>query len=138
MVLPLEKQVTCPFCLGLSDFRKFLVSTKTGISRSMGNCPLCKQEMYLKTLLGMSKSDAKGYAKWIFNYKGFWKKIKFAQWKDRLQLMGWTNEFWDEYKVLKGEQQQEEGSDESFTDYINRKGQETAEEWNKEDQGRVG
>jgi len=137
-LLPLDKEVTCPFCLGLSEFRKFLVSTKQGISRSMGNCPLCKQEMYLKTLFGMSQSDAKKYAKWVFNYKGFWKKIKFKQWKDRLWLMGWTNDFWNEYKALKG-QREEEGTeqDESFTDYINRKGQEAAEQWNKEAQTRV-
>ena len=132
-LLPLNKQVSCPFCLGLSEFRKFLVSTKQGISRSMGKCPLCGQGLYLKTLFTMSKTNAKGYAEWVFSYKGFWKNINFSQWKGRLQLMGWTREFWDAYKALKSEQQEEGGENEGFMDYINRKGRETAQQWNEED-----
>lgn len=135
ILLPLNKQVSCPFCLGLSEFRKFLVSTKQGISRSMGKCPLCSEGMYLKTLSMMSKTNAAGYAEWVFNYRGFWKKINFNQWKGRLQMIGWTSEFWDAYKALKGKQEEEGGDSESFTDYINRKGQEQADEWNKEEQG---
>lgn len=135
ILLPLNKDVSCPFCLGLSEFRKFLVSNKQGISRSMGRCPLCGNGLQLKSLYRMSKTDAKGYANWVFNYKGFWHKINFNQWKGRLQLMGWTSDFWDQYKALKGEQQEEGDETESFTDYINRKGQEQADEWNKEDPG---
>jgi hypothetical protein len=132
-LLPLDKEVSCPFCLALVEFRKFLVSTKTGISRSMGKCPLCGQGMYLKSLTLMANTTARGYAKWVFNYKGgFWHKINFSQWKGRLQLIGWTQEFWDEYKALKSEQQEEGDETESFSDYVNRKGQEAAAEWNKE------
>jgi len=100
----------------------------------MGKCPLCGQGLYLKTLFTMSKTNAaKGYADWVFSYKGFWKKINFSQWKGRLQLMGWTREFWDAYKALKDEQEKEGGESESFTDYINRKGREAVQEWNEED-----
>jgi hypothetical protein len=128
-LLPLEKKVSCPFCLGLSEFRRFLVSTKAGISRSMGKCPLCTQGMYLKTLKKMTEWRASGYAGWVFNYHGFWKKISFEQWKGRLKLMGWTMEFWDEYGKLK-EAAHEEG-EESFGDYVDRKGREEAEAWAK-------
>lgn len=131
-VLPLEKQVSCPFCLGLSDFRKFLVSNKQGISTSMGKCRLCGQGMFLRSLKLMSETNAVGYTRWVFAYKGFWKKINFHVWKGRLQLIGWTQEFWDEYKRLKGEAQKEGQTDKGFIDYINRKGQEQAEEWNKQ------
>jgi hypothetical protein len=133
-LLPLTKQVSCPFCLGLSEFRLFLVSNKQGISRSMGKCPLCGQGMFLKSLSMMDKTNAAGYAKWAFNYKGFFHKINFNQWKGRLQLMGWTSDFWEAYHALKGEQQEQGDESESFMDYVNRKGQEAAEEWNKEDQ----
>jgi hypothetical protein len=51
-----------------------------------------------------------------------------------LQLIGWTENFWNEYKALKGEAEEEGQEDESFTDYINRKGREQADEWNKEEQ----
>jgi hypothetical protein len=133
-LLPLEKDVSCPFCLGLSEFRKFLISNKQGISRKLGKCPLCSCGMELDSLVKMSKFEAKGYAKWVFNYKGFFKKVpSFNTWKGRLQLMGWTQQFWDTYKQLKGEQQEEGGSEESFTDYVNRRGRETAEEWNKQE-----
>jgi hypothetical protein len=135
-LLPLEKQVSCPFCLGLSEFRKFLVSNKQGISSSLGKCPLCGNGLYLKTLFMMAKTDAKGYAKWVFNYKGFFKKINFSQWKGRLKLIRWTQEFWDVYHVLKGEQQEQGDETETFTHYINRKGQEQADEWNRQEQGR--
>lgn len=110
---PPEKQVTCPLCLGLEQFNRFLVSNKKGISRSVGKCPLCGQGMFLKTLVHMEKCTAKQYAEWVYQYSrsGFWKKVDFAVWKRRLQLMGWTQDFWDRYKELKGEDQSESSED---------------------------
>ena len=118
LAVPPDKKVTCPFCLGLSEFRLFLVSTKKGISRSMVKCPLCKQGLYLKTVVGMSKWTAAEYAGWVQPYSrsGFWKKVNFNLWKRRLELMGWTQEFWDRYKELKGEDRGE-----SYEDWIMRK-----------------
>jgi len=132
-ILPLDKKVSCPFCLGLSEFRKFLVSNKAGISRTMGECQLCGEGMQLRSIALLAKGDAASYAKWVFIYRGFWKKIKFNQWKGRLELIGWTQEFWDEYKRLKGEREKEGDVDEGFVDYINRKGKEATEEWSKEE-----
>lgn len=133
--LPMSKKISCPFCLGLSEFRLFLVSTKAGISRSMGHCPLCDQGMQLRSLVHMDKSTAKEYAGWVFRYRGFFKKIKFNEWKGRLKIMGWTQEFWDEYKRLKGEREKE-GSGEDYGDMMNRLGQEEAARWNQEDRER--
>lgn len=134
-LLPLDKQMSFPFCLGLSEFRKFLVSNKQGISRNLGKCPLCRNGLYLQSLFKMSKFTGKGYADWVFSYKGFFKKIKWNEWRGRLKLIGWTQEFWDRYHELKGEREEEGGPEDSFMDYINRKGEEAAAEWNQQDRG---
>ena len=98
-----EKKVTCPFCLGLEQFGKFLTSTKKGFSHSDGKCPLCGQGMRLKTLLQMGKMTAREYAEWVqpYSHSGFFQKIDYTVWKNRLKLMGWTEEFWDRYNELK-------------------------------------
>jgi len=121
-----KKKVTCPFCLGLEGFRLFLVSTKKGISRGMAKCPLCGLSFHMKSLVNMAKWTAKEYADWVFEYSkaGFWAKVKFDTWKKRLFLMGWTNDFWDRYKELKGED-----TDESYTEHLDRVQREEA--WRK-------
>jgi hypothetical protein len=98
----------------------------------MGKCPLCGQGVHLRTLKLMSTCTAKQYAEWVWPYSkfGFWKLVQlvpFSTWKDRLKLMGWTQEFWDRYKELKAaadkDDVQEAGPDssESFMDYVARK-----------------
>jgi transcription elongation factor Elf1 len=121
-----QKKVTCPFCLGLEEFRLFLVSTKKGLSRSLAKCPLCLNGMRLKTLVDMLKWDAKKYAEFVAPYAsdGFWKKCKFDVWKKRLLIMGWTQEFWDRYHELRGQAETE-----SFSAYMSRKGREEADEY---------
>lgn len=98
-----NKKVTCPFCLGMSPFRLFLTSTKHGISRSLGKCPLCHLGMRLRTLASMDSWGPKDYASFVAPYAadGFWKKINFDTWKKRLSLMGWTEEFWDQYHEIR-------------------------------------
>jgi transcription elongation factor Elf1 len=121
-----RKKVTCPFCLGLEEFRQFLVSTKKGISTGSAKCPLCGLGFRMKSLVGMAKWTPKEYADWVYAYTadGFWKKVKFDTWKKRLFLMGWTNDFWLRYKELKGEDQKNE----SYTDYLDRAQREQAME----------
>jgi hypothetical protein len=118
------KDVTCPFCLGLNKLRLFLISTKKGYDRGRGKCPLCDQGIKLQTLINMSSWTPEQYAAFVFDYRrsGFWQKIQFSTWKKRLGMMGWTRQFWDEYKKLKGE-----SSDESYVDMTNRLGEEDAE-----------
>jgi hypothetical protein len=69
------------------------------------------------------------YADWVFPYghSGFWQKCKFETWKKRLSQIGWAQRFWQRYKELKGE----DGT-ESYTDYIERKSQEDAQQYESE------
>ena len=125
MLTPPEKKVTCPFCLGLEQFRKFLISGEKGISRGTVKCPICGLTFRMKSLMNMAKWTAKEYADWVYEYShtGFWNKVKFETWKKRLYLMGWSSEFWDHYRELKGDHPIE-----SYTEYINRKQIEDATE----------
>jgi hypothetical protein len=121
-----HKKVTCPFCLGLEEFRLFLVSTKKGLSRALGKCPMCGKGLRLRTLVEMVKWGPREYAEFVAPYAsdGFWQKVPLETWKKRLFIMGWTQPFWDHYHELRG---QDEG--ESFSEYVDRKGQEEAEEY---------
>lgn len=113
---------TCPFCLGYSRLRAFLQSTKKGFNRKAGKCPLCGKGANLDTLIKMETWTAEEYAKFVFDYRssGFWQKINFSQWKDRLKIMGWTQIFWDAYKQLRGDSpdpQREKELEEKWKDY---------------------
>jgi hypothetical protein len=82
--------------------------------------------MRLKTLMDMLKWGPREYAEFVAPYAsdGFWKKCKWEVWKKRLFLMKWTQEFWTRYHELRGQD-----TNESFSDYIDRKGREDAEEY---------
>jgi len=106
------KDATCPFCLGLSKLRLFLVSTKKGYDRGKGKCPLCGQGARFDTLLKVMSSPEQ-YAVFAFTYpaRSFWEKVKqagFDVWKKRLKMMGWTERFWTEYKRQRGDEEKEE------------------------------
>lgn len=108
------RNTTCPFCLSYVRLRLFLISNKKGYDRGLGKCPECGQKMKLKTLVMMETCEPEEYAKFVFEYRrsGFWQKIKFASWKDRLKIMKWTKRFWDEYKRLRGDSPDPEGEKE--------------------------
>lgn len=93
---------TCPFCLSWLQIRKTLISTKKGYDRGQGECPVCKKGFKLATLVMMQKCTAQQYAKWVFDYKGFWKKVDFEHWKKHLGMMKWAEPFWVEYKAVAG------------------------------------
>jgi hypothetical protein len=99
------RNTTCPFCLGYNRLRLFLVSTKKGYDRGKGKCPLCGQGAKLQTLVKMETWGPEEYAQFVFDYRssGFWQKIKFHEWKKRLTLMCWTEQFWNEYRRLRGD-----------------------------------
>ncbi len=113
------KDVTCPFCLGLSKLRLWLLSTKKGYDRGKGRCPECGHNAQFRTLYTQLSSPEQ-YANFAYPYakSGFWTKIKehpnnkgadkFPEWKKRLALMGWTERFWNEYKRLRGDPEKEE------------------------------
>jgi len=116
------RMTTCPFCLGYSRLRAFLQSTKKGFNRKTGRCPLCGKGANLTTLVAMETWTPEEYAKFVFDYRssGFWQKINFNQWKDRLKIMGWTRQFWDTYKELRGDSpdaQREKELEEQWKNY---------------------
>jgi hypothetical protein len=129
VLLPLESKATCPFCLAETSFNRFLVSDRKGISHSKGKCPACERGMLLKSLARMQSFSAEQYAEWVFEYPGFWRIISshYSTWRNRLGLMGWTNEFWNRYKLLKEERVL--SRPEGYEDYMNRKAQEEQQEW---------
>lgn len=102
--LDISKKTTCPFCLGLSEFRLFLTSSKKGFNTYLGNCPLCHQNVTLRVLKNMRTWGPREFAEFVAPYslEGFWKKMDFKTWKNRLTIMGWASEFWDRYHELKG------------------------------------
>jgi hypothetical protein len=126
-----SRVVFCPFCLHEDGLQAFLVSTKEGISQSKAQCPECMNGMMMNSLVHVWTPEE--YAQWVFAYarRGFWQqKCKFEQWKKRLQEKGWAKLFWDRYKELKGSSGEEQP--ESYTERMNRQGEEVAAEWNKE------
>ena len=131
VLLPIESKATCPFCLALMLFNRFLVSDKQGIRRSRGKCPVCERGMILKSLIKMQTFSAEQYAEWVFEYPSFWRIISkhYATWRNRLGLMGWTDGFWNKYKALKQERML--NRPENYEDYMNRKSQEEQEEWTR-------
>jgi hypothetical protein len=93
----------CPFCLETSN--KFTIE-----AHGLVKCPNCENLMKVKTILFVKDCSNKQYANWVFNYRlsGFFKKINFEKWTKKLKELGIVYEFWDEYKKLKGINEQEE------------------------------
>jgi DNA-directed RNA polymerase subunit RPC12/RpoP len=93
----------CPFCLNNSN--KFIIENKGLIK-----CPNCSNFMRMKTLVFVKDCTNQEYAKWVYEYRlsGFFKKINFEQWAKKLKDLGISYEFWEEYKKLKGEYEEEE------------------------------
>ncbi len=114
------RNVTCIFCLGISKLRLFLISTKKGYNRSLGKCPVCGQKMRLETLVKMLKWTPEEYAKFVFDYRqsGFWQKVAFEDWKKRLDMMGWSQPFWTEYKRLRGDPENYAEYEQSFKETV--------------------
>jgi hypothetical protein len=125
--------VVCPFCLQSDKLQAFLISNKKGISKSNAQCPKCQSGMRMNSLL--RKWDAESFAEWVFEYskQGYWQKVKFEEWKERLNQLGWGQSFWTRYRALKGENEGAE-SEESYADRMNRQGEEAARQWNEEEE----
>lgn len=100
-----EKTVLCPFCLTPNKLMKFYISNKKGIDKRLGKCPNCQNNVMYKTLFNLLKWTPQQFAKWVFEYRlsGFWQKIVFKKWKQRLYELDMSLEFWQEYKKLRGD-----------------------------------
>ena len=97
------QEVSCVFCLYTTKLQKFFKTDAKGRTIALVECPECHNKMRLKTLL--TDMTPQEYAKFVYGYRlsGFWQKAPFATFTKRLREMGISNEFWSEYKKLKGE-----------------------------------
>lgn len=112
----------CPFCLHLNKINAFLISTKKGYDKRLGHCPECNNNMMIKTLT--SEMTPEQFADFAFDYsrQGYWQKVPFAKFSERLAVIGWTQRFWTRYKELKGDSKPTE----SYQDYVMRTQEEEA------------
>jgi hypothetical protein len=96
--------ILCPFCLNANTYSKFVKD------RAWITCPNCKELLTVKTALTIIKMNPEEYAKWVFIYRhsGFFQKIDFKKWNQKLKEIGINIEFWEVYKRLKGEEQAED------------------------------
>jgi transposase-like protein len=97
-------KVLCPFCLNVNTLDKFQKD------RAWYKCPDCNQLLTVKTCVSIIKMNPKQFAKWVFEYRlsGFFGKIDFKKWNTKLWELGVSKEFWEEYKLLRGDSTQEE------------------------------
>ena len=119
----MTEQFACPFCLGLHEFRKYLISTKKGYHQGLAQCPECKNKCRFTTLTQITTAEQ--YAEFAYPYSGsgFWQKVPWNKWKDRLRRIGWAQAFWHRYMELKGEDKEPTVSDELYN---------AQEEWARE------
>jgi len=115
---------SCPFCLHSDKIGSFLISRKKGYDKRLGHCPECNNNMEIKTLTANMTPEQ--YAQFMYEYsrQGGWQKVQFKVWSFRLQKIGWSQRFWNEYRKLKGEAV----STESYDEYVQRKQFEQAKE----------
>ena len=113
----------CPFCFHKDVIGQYLISTKKGYHKGLGKCPECGNEMQLKTLI--AEMTPEQYAEFVYGYSksGFWQKIKFKQFNERLNAIGWSERFWLKYKQLKGDD-----TSESYEAHLMRQQEEDARE----------
>lgn len=104
--------VLCPFCLKSFELGTFF------IRKGLRVCPNCGSQLKLSTLTELDNLDK--FVSFVFNYRlnNFWSKIcpdvkpvnsdtRFKEWNKRLSDLGISQEFWDKYKLLKGDIQNE-------------------------------
>lgn len=114
----------CPFCLNPNKINAYLISTKKGYDKRLGHCPACNNNMMLKTLT--SDMTPEQFADFVFEYsrQGFWQKVSFKVFNQRLAEIGWIDRFWTRYKQLKGDT----GITENYEQYMMRVQTEEARE----------
>lgn len=104
-----DKTILCPFCLEVLHISDFLYS------QGLYKCKVCNNRITEHTLKLMfewfncEKPNVREFAKWVFGYRlnGFFQKIKFKEWNKNLYDLGFSFDFWNYYKVFKGEYQEE-------------------------------
>lgn len=105
-----DKMVICPFCLNIEYLSSYI------LDKGLYKCKYCKNRMTEKTLniifdiFNQQKIDIAAYALWVYNYRlsGFFEKVDFKYWNNQMWKMSISQEFWDNYKRLKGESKKEQ------------------------------
>lgn len=105
--------VLCPFCLTSNKLSEFLVR------KGLRVCSKCGSQLKLSTLAKINNLDR--FVKFVFDYRlnGFWDKIcldisattkdsRFKEWNQRLFNLGISEIFWIKYKVLRGDNDNED------------------------------
>jgi transcription elongation factor Elf1 len=100
--------VLCPFCLSSYELGKF------PLRKGLRVCPKCGLSLKTSTLTEITNLDR--FVKFVFDYRfnGFWDKIctdiplinkdsRFNEWNKRIYCLGLSQEFWEKYKTLKGD-----------------------------------
>lgn len=100
--------VLCPFCLKSNELGKF------ALKKGLRVCPNCGLSLKLSTLSELDDLDK--FVRFVFNYRlnGFWDKIclevlkkdrdsRFNEWNKRLWQLGLSRGFWDKYRALRGD-----------------------------------
>jgi len=119
----IDEPVMCPFCLHIGKINEFLLSTKKGFDKRLGQCPECENKMMIRSLT--AEWTPEQFAEWVYNYveSGYWQKVKFDKFRERLNKIGWSYRFWTKYKQLKGEEPTE-----SYQKWLERKQREEYEQ----------
>jgi len=114
----------CPFCLYEAPMQKYIIATKQGYHRGLGKCPECGNMMRFESLT--AEWTPEQYAEWVYPYatSGFWQKIPYKTWQERMRKIGWSWRFWARYKQLKGE-----GAEDTYEAHLQRE----QEEWAKKE-----
>ena len=103
-----SKKVLCPFCLEYNEMFRFIKK------RGFFICPVCGNDMMFRTLV--KEMDIPDFARWVFEYRlsGFFQKVypSFKEWNNKLWNLGIAKEFWENYKKLRGDNENEELPDE--------------------------
>lgn len=116
-----DRRASCPFCLHPGAVKDFLVHGPDGeLKPKKAHCPECDINMLMESLL--TEQSAEAYAKWVFDYYGFWSKCNFKVWSQRLYAKGWASRFWPLYKKMSAakimEQHQDQEEDwEAYKEY---------------------
>lgn len=111
-----DKNVLCPFCLSIFYLKDF------SYSQGLYKCKHCSNKMRDKTLELMFKwfncenPKIAEFAQWVYGYRlnGFFQKIIFKEWSGKLYTLGFSKEFWENYRRIKGEDKSRDDYEEDY------------------------
>lgn len=125
--------VYCPFCLHSGTLLSFAKTTKKGASEKSFICPECGAGMRKESLTATWTPTQ--HAEWLYDMVANWhgyNRVKWSKLSERLKLYGLADEFWTAWKAAK--QKRKESSPEAYSEYMNRRGEEFAQEQQEQEE----